>query len=101
MCKIKTLSKYFKKLFLSTYFFICFSGISLNAQLKVAGIFGDNAILQRNIAIPVWGIATPNSKIAIYIGVNRAQVIADSLGKWKAYLPSMYADGKSYELKII
>lgn len=70
------------------------------AQLKVAGVFGDNAVLQQNIQIPVWGSAKPSSVVTISLGSNVIQVQADKRGKWMGYLAAMQADGKPYQLTI-
>ena len=80
---------------------LCMSLIpKVNAQLKAAGIFGDNAIFQQSIPIPVWGVAKVSSLVKITLGENEVQVMSDGQGKWMGYLPAMDADGKSYQLNI-
>lgn len=85
-------------------FYLVFLGIALmpkvNAQLKVAGVFGDNAVLQQKIPIPIWGVAKSSSLVKIALGENVVQVMSDDQGKWFGYLPAMHADGKLYQLNI-
>ena len=33
------------------------------ADLTVASVFGDHAVLQRQIAVPVWGTGDPGAKV--------------------------------------
>jgi sialate O-acetylesterase len=73
---------------------------AINAQLKVAGIFGNNAVLQQGIAIPVWGSANPGSKIEVSLGEFKMNTTADDQGKWMLRLNPMKADGKQYELIV-
>lgn len=86
---------------LFSIFILCVSFFTkANAQLKAAGIFGDNAIFQQGIPIPVWGMAKLSSLVKITLGENEVQVKSDGQGKWMGYLPAMQADGKAYQLKI-
>ena len=61
--------------------------------LKVAGVFSDNMVLQRDIIIPVWGWAKPGKRVVVSMEGQEANAIADKAGKWRAYLPSMKAGG--------
>lgn len=77
--------------------------MSLNiakAHLKPAGMFGNNAILQQGIQVPIWGKATPGGIVAVSFAKYSAHTTADEKGKWMAYLPAMKADGQSYQLTI-
>lgn len=57
------------------------------AQLKIADIFADNMILQRDQENLIWGWAKPNSEIVVLSNTETRKCIADSDGKWKLYLP--------------
>lgn len=72
----------------------------IKAQLVVAGIFGNNAVLQQKIKIPVWGNASPQAFVTVSFANHLKKIKADKKGKWMIYLPSMKADGKIYELTI-
>ena len=38
---------------------------SLTAQVKVPTYFSNNMVLQKGMAIPVWGWATPGEKVTV------------------------------------
>jgi sialate O-acetylesterase len=78
---------------------VLFSNMAM-AQLKPAGVFGNNAIFQQGIHLPIWGKATPGALVDISFAKYSTQVKANEDGKWMAYLPPMKADGQSYQLTI-
>ncbi len=73
---------------------------SLQAQLKVAGIFGNNAVIQQGIAAPVWGQAMAGEVITVQIAGNEVKTVADEYGNWMVRITPMKADGKQYELTV-
>ncbi len=100
MMSSKTGYDWICKLFCSIIVLCIFSIAKVNGQLKAAGIFGDNAILQQGISIPVWGLAKSSSIVTISLGGNQIMVKSDEQGKWMGYLPALQADGKVYQLNI-
>lgn len=88
------------KLFLSVCI-TCFFADALHAQLRVASVFADNAVLQQGKYLPVWGDAPSGTQVVVEIGNCRVSAQTDEAGKWMVYLPPMQADGKSYELRIM
>jgi len=56
-------------------------------------------VLQQGVAVPVWGAATPSTKVTVTVAENQAQVRADENGKWMVYLPAM-GDGGPYQLVV-
>jgi sialate O-acetylesterase len=82
--------------FLSYVFFF-----QLHAQLRVAGVFGNNAVIQQGIAVPVWGKAAPNSAVTVEFAGQKNTAIANETGEWMLRLQPMKADGKSYTLSVI
>jgi sialate O-acetylesterase len=81
-------------------FFLFFIVTSLHAQLRVAGIFGNNAVIQQEIAAPVWGQAKASETVSVEIAGNEVKTIADKNGDWLVRLIPMKADGKQYELTV-
>ncbi len=71
------------------------------AQLKLAGIFGDHMVLQRNSDAPVWGVAKPKAKITIQGSWSSQSVktIADEKGKWMTRIRTPKA-GKNLTLTV-
>ncbi len=63
------------------------------AEIKPATIFSDNMVLQREIKIPVWGMATPGEMITVSFNGKFVSGNTDSSGKWKVFLPEFKAGG--------
>ena len=80
---------------LTTFFFQSLS----YAQITLPKVFGDSMVLQRDVAIPVWGNAVPGTSIVAQLGKIRAATKADSKGKWMIRFPKFKAGGP-YTLKI-
>ena len=76
-------------------FFIAVLSLVATAQgdVRLAKIFSDHAVLQRDRPIPVWGWAAPGEAITIRFAGRSATATADSEGKWHADLPAMPAGG--------
>ena len=69
------------------------------AQLTLPKVFGDSMVLQRAIAIPVWGTASAGSLIAGQLGTVHATTKAGKDGKWMLRF-SKFTAGGPYTLKI-
>jgi sialate O-acetylesterase len=69
------------------------------AQITLPKVFGDSMVLQRDIAIPVWGNAVPGTTVVAQLGKIRAAAKADSKGKWMIRFPKFKAGGP-YTLKV-
>lgn len=61
------------------------------AQVVVAKAFSHNMVLQRNKAVPVWGMAPAGQIITVHFSGQRQQTIADIAGKWNVVLHEMKA----------
>lgn len=70
-----------------------------SAQLKVARLFGDHMVLQREKPVKVWGWANKGDKVELSFNHQKATAKADADGKWMAELPAMSAGGP-YELLV-
>ena len=68
------------------------------AGLTVASPFTDNAVLQREIPIPVWGTADPGDAIAVKFANQEKTAKADGQGKWKVELDALSA---SFDPRIL
>ena len=64
-----------------------------SAVLRVARLFGDGMVLQRDAPIPVWGWASPRSPVVVSLGSVRRTVTADGTGAWRVMFPAMKAGG--------
>ena len=59
----------------------------------LAGLFTDHMVLQRDIAIPVWGWTNPNQAVIVRIADQSASVVAGHDGRWMAKLAALPAGG--------
>lgn len=63
------------------------------AEVKLATIFGDGMVVQRDRPVPVWGTATPNGKVTVQFGDQKATANADAKGRFHVALPARPAGG--------
>lgn len=80
---------------------LVFSVASLAAQsppLKLAKIFGDNGVLQREKEVPVWGWATPGAEVTVRFKDQEATAKAGESGRWQVMLKPMKADAAGADL---
>ena len=73
---------------------------TLASNIQLPALFSDNMVLQRNIDVPIWGAATPNSQLNIYINGQSKNVNVSPKGDWMVRLSPLSAGGP-YELKIV
>jgi sialate O-acetylesterase len=69
------------------------SGTSSFAQVKLARLFSDHVVLQRQKPIPVWGWAAPMEKVTISLAAQILHTTADSSGKWIVRFAPLEAGG--------
>ncbi len=70
-----------------------------DAELKVAGVFGDNMVLQRDQPIPVWGWAAAGQEVSVSLAGKTVRGQAGEDGQWNCMLDSLDAGGP-YELVV-
>ncbi|RFS14139.1 sialate O-acetylesterase [Emticicia sp. C21] len=63
------------------------------AQLKLARLFSDHVVLQRQKPIPVWGWAAPNENVKVSLSNQSQSAKADASGKWMVKFTPMEAGG--------
>ncbi|NQV32224.1 MAG: hypothetical protein HQ515_05990, partial [Phycisphaeraceae bacterium] len=68
--------------------------------LELGSPFVDNAILQRDMPVPVWGWARPGSKVSVTLGAQTQTAAADVRGSWRVKLDPLKASLKERELKV-
>ncbi len=61
---------------------------SLRADVRLAAIFSDHAVLQRDKPLPVWGSANPGEVVEVRLGREKASSPADEKGRWQVTLAS-------------
>jgi len=95
-----SLSTKFKiaKLALLTFVGLVAGSTSLHAEVKPNSLFSDNAVLQRDMKLPIWGTADNDEKIKVTLGDQTAETTAKD-GKWSVELKPLAAGGP-HTLKI-
>jgi sialate O-acetylesterase len=68
--------------------------------LRLAGIFTDHMVLQRDRPIPVWGMANAGTAVEVTFDHQTRTVRTAPDGKWKVFFPKMQASDGTYSLKI-
>ena len=61
------------------------------AELKLAAVFSDHMVLQREQAVPVWGWASPGDEVSVSIAGQRKSTKADEVGNWRVTLDPLKA----------
>jgi sialate O-acetylesterase len=66
---------------------------STSAAVKLPSVIGDNMVLQRGEAVPIWGWDDPGTQVTVTLGDSKLTGQADDQGKWCVQLPAMTAGG--------
>ena len=56
------------------------------AQLNVASVFSDHAVIQRDKPLIVWGMAKPKANVSVTFGSEAAETVAGGEGRWRVTL---------------
>ena len=69
--------------------------------MKLAALFCDHMVLQRDIPVPVWGEATAGEKITVRFAGQAKSTKASAAGKWRVVLEPMVASSEPRELSVV
>ncbi len=72
---------------------------NVRADVRLPKIFGSNMVLQRDMAVPVWGWAAPGEAVTVSIAGQEVKTTADTSGQWRVKLAPLAAPGP-YTLTI-
>ena len=76
-------------------------GLGLFAgELKVAKVFGNHMVLQRQKALPIWGWTVPGEEVTVEFKGQKLSAKAGADGKWTLKLNALEADAKAAEMHI-
>ena len=65
----------------------------VRAEIKLPHVISDHMVLQRDMALPIWGWAEPGEAVTVKLGKQTVQAKADAKGKWMVKLAAMPAGG--------
>ena len=69
--------------------------------MRLAALFTDGMVLQRDCPIPVWGWANAGQTITVVLAGRSARATAGRDGRWKAVLPALPAGGLRTTTKVL
>ena len=72
----------------------------LGEGLSFAKIFTDHCVLQREMSVPIWGWAEPQTQIQVKFAGQRKSATSNEAGKWMIKLDPMKANTQGQELKV-
>ncbi|AHF91102.1 sialate O-acetylesterase [Opitutaceae bacterium TAV5] len=75
-------------------------GAHLRADVVPAPLFTDNAVLQREKPVPVWGKAAPGEKVTVTFAGQTVATTADASGRWSVTLAALPARHEGSDLVI-
>src|SRR2546426_713728 len=76
-----------------------FAATVAQAEVKLARVFSDNMVLQREKQVAVWGWAEPGEKVTVAIGGKQATATATDRGEWSVKL-GPFAAGGPHEMTV-
>jgi sialate O-acetylesterase len=72
----------------------------LRADVVPAALFTDNAVLQRDKPVPVWGTADAGEKVSVSFAGQSVETTANTSGKWMVKLAALPARSEGSDLVI-
>jgi sialate O-acetylesterase len=87
-----------KRTTLLAFLFFAF-GKMATADVSLPKLFADHMVLQREVAVPVWGWASPKEAITVQVAGQILTTVADSRGNWSLKL-APHAAGGPFELSV-
>ena len=72
----------------------------LRAEVTLAPLFTDGAVLQRDKPVPVWGWAEPEEKITVTFGGQKREATPGPDGRWLVLLEPLAVSAQGAELTV-
>ncbi|MBM3890105.1 MAG: sialate O-acetylesterase, partial [Verrucomicrobia bacterium] len=70
------------------------------AAVTLSAVFSDHMVLQRDMALPVWGWAEPGEEVTVEFAGQKKTARADAKGKWMVKLDPMPASAEPRNVRI-
>ncbi len=70
------------------------------ADLKLAALFSDHMVIQRDKPVPVWGWADAGENVTVEFAGQKKSAAADAIGKWQVKLDPLTASAESRTLTV-
>ncbi|MGB3005530.1 MAG: sialate O-acetylesterase [Chitinophagaceae bacterium] len=82
------------------FLFISFIPFFAGAQLKLANIFSDNMVLQRNKPIKIWGKANPGKSVMVLFANKKRNTIVQNDSDWAVIFKAQKANAQPQSFLI-
>lgn len=79
---------------------VCFFAAGASAEVTLPTVFSDGMVLQREMKVPVWGDAGPDSEVTVRFDDQSATTRADEDGEWRVELDAMEASSQPRDLVV-
>jgi sialate O-acetylesterase len=80
--------------------FVLAFGAAAFGEVDVNAVFGDDMVLQRGLAVPVWGTAAVGEKVTVLFDSQEVATKADGEGKWMVMLKPLKASKTEKKMTI-
>lgn len=74
--------------------------VAAHANVELAPVYGDHAVIQRDRPVPVWGTAEPGEQVSVAFRGSSATVVAGKNGRWMATIGPFSASGEGAPLVV-
>jgi len=82
------------------FFYFLVTSLSHGEILRLAKIFTDHSVLQRDMAVPIWGWAEPEVEVTVEFSSQKKRTTTDKSGRWMIRLDPMKANTQGQDLKV-
>lgn len=72
---------------------LALAATSAHAEVRLAAVFGEHMVLQREQPIRLWGWATTGQTLAVALANSKATATVGADGRWSVTLPALKAGG--------
>jgi sialate O-acetylesterase len=79
---------------------VTLSVLPVHAGLKLPALVGDRMVLQRDLALPIWGWADPGQTVSVEIAGQKVEGKADEEGRWEVKLAPLATSSKPLEMTV-
>lgn len=73
----------------------------VQAEITLAPIFADHAVLQRDKPLPVWGRAVPKEKLTVTFHDQTVRTTVDNDGRWIVYFEPFKTSAEGADLVVV
>src|SRR5215216_680943 len=68
---------------------------TVQAEVKLPAIIGDNMVLQQGMKVRIWGTARPGEQVTVTFDKKSPGTVADAQGRWQVWIGPLKAAGPS------